>query len=83
MYLVEQCYLRLNSLIKIKVFYAERPDRKNRIRLIFISYAYPLLTTHICKCGVREGNKAYNFCWASCNKACLGYMGIIAIHPFN
>lgn len=68
---------------KDKSFYAERPDRKKCIRLIFISYAYPLLTTHICKSGVGEGNKTYNFCSSTCNKACLGYMGIIAIDPFN
>jgi hypothetical protein len=29
------------------------------------------------------GNKTYNFCLATCNEACLGYMGILAIGPFN
>jgi hypothetical protein len=29
------------------------------------------------------GNKTYKFCLATCNEACLGYMGILAIGPFN
>ena len=28
-------------------------------------------------------NKTYNFCLATCNEGCLGYMGILAIGPFN
>jgi hypothetical protein len=44
-------------------------------------YVYPFLL-RVCK---RRwgGNKTYNFCFATCNEACLGYMGIVAIGPFN
>ena len=52
-----------------------------------MSYVYPFLL-HICKRGGGGGgggggNKTYNFCLATCNEACLGYMGILAIGPFN
>jgi hypothetical protein len=35
--------------------------------------------------GEKKGgvNKSYNFCLVTCNEACLGYMGILAIGPFN
>ena len=49
-----------------------------------MSYVYPFLLRIqcICKRGW-GGNKTYNFCLATCNEACLGYMGILAIGPFN
>jgi hypothetical protein len=31
----------------------------------------------------KGGNKGYIFCLATCNEACLGYMGILTIGPFN
>ena len=46
-----------------------------------MSYVYPFLL-RICK-GGGGGNKTYNVCLSTCNEACLGYMGILAIGPFN
>ena len=48
-----------------------------------MSYVYPFLL-RICKGGGGGGgNKAYNFCLAISNESYLGYMGILAIGPFN
>ena len=68
---------------KDKSFYAERPDRKNALGLYLCHMFTPFLLRIYVKVEKKGGNKAYNFCLATCNKACLGYMGIIAIDPFN
>ena len=69
-----------------KSCYAVILDRKNALGLYLCHMLTPFLLRTYVDGEKREkeggGNKAY-FCLATCNEACLVYMGILAIVPFN